>query len=375
MIDVLVAVVLVLAAVPASLFTVNLARYRTPPPPDPGARLPPVSVLIPARDEAANIGDAVRAALANAEVALEVVVLDDHSSDGTPDIVRALAAEDPRVRLEHAPPLPPGWNGKQHACWTLAHRARHDLLVFVDADVRLAPGALARMAGFMERSGAALASGAPRQRTDSLGERLVVPLIHFVLLGFLPLGRMRRSTHPAYASGIGQLFVARRSAYLQAGGHRAIRGSRHDGIALPRAFRQAGLPTDLFDATALASCKMYGSTREVWQGFAKNAGEGMGAPALIVPFTLLLGLGQLGPFLLALAAPWLPGLAAAMALAAVFLAWVPRFLGAVRFRQSFAGALLHPLGIAFLLAIQWYALLLHVSGRQVMWKGRLDTAP
>ena len=329
-------------------------------------------MLIPARDEEANIEAAVRSVLDNQGAVLEVVVLDDHSSDATPSIVLGLAAEDDRVRLEPAPVLPAGWNGKQHACWVLAGLARHDLLVFMDADVTLAPTALARMASFMQRGGASLASGAPRQRTDSLGEKLVVPLIHFVLLGFLPLGRMRRSTHPAYASGIGQLFVADREAYLQAGGHRAIRASRHDGIALPRVFRQAGLRTDLFDATQVARCKMYGSTAEVWRGFAKNADEGIGSPTLIVPFSLMLGLGQLAPFLLLPITPWLPTHAAVMVLIAALAAWTPRLLGALRFEQSLLGAMLHPVGVAFFLSIQWYALALRWTGRRLAWKGRRD---
>jgi len=372
MITALAITALVLAGGPAALFVLNLLRYRTPPAPPAAAVLPSLSVLVPARDEEANIEAILGSVLASEGVELEVVVLDDHSQDHTVDIVQRIAAADPRVRLERAPPLPPGWNGKQHACWVLAGLARHELLVFVDADVVLEPTALARMAGFMERSGAALASGAPRQRTTTLGERLIVPLIHFVLLSFLPLGRMRRSTHPAYASGIGQLFIARRDAYQRAGGHAAIRGSRHDGIGLPRTFRIAGSPTDLFDATQLATCHMYGSFGDVWRGFAKNADEGMGAPAAIVPFTLLLGLGQVLPFLLLPLTPWLPPGVSLMVILAVGAAWTPRLLAVWRFEQPLVGALMHPLGVALLLAIQWYALALRLSGNRVAWKGRLD---
>jgi cellulose synthase/poly-beta-1,6-N-acetylglucosamine synthase-like glycosyltransferase len=124
-----------LAIIPAVTAVWNLLLYR--PPPRRGVKAA-VSVLIPARNEADKIAAAVNAVLANGTsgggIDLEVVVLDDHSTDGTTDIVRAIA--DPRVRVEQAPPLPPGWSGKQHACWHLAHLARHPLLVFVDADVR-----------------------------------------------------------------------------------------------------------------------------------------------------------------------------------------------------------------------------------------------
>ena len=96
---------------------------------------------------------------------------------------------------------------------------------------------------------------------------------------------MRRSRHPAYGAGCGQLFLARREAYETAGGHAAIRATLHDGVKLPRAFRAAGLRTDLFDATDVASCRMYRNAGEVWRGLAKNATEGLAAPGKIVPAT------------------------------------------------------------------------------------------
>ena len=277
-----------LALVPAIWFQRNLRAYAAPAPLDQVLDLPAVSVLIPARNEEAGIGPAVRAALESRGVALEIVVLDDHSEDATADVVNRIASTDRRVRLVHAPELPEGWCGKQHACWVLAHEARNPLLVFLDADVRLAPDALGRMAVFLHASEADLASGIPHQETVGLLEKLLIPLIHFILLGFLPLHVMRRATQPQYGAGCGQLFITTRAAYEQAGGHAAIRTTLHDGIKLPRAYRTAGLRTDLFDATDLAECRMYQSAGAVWNGLAKNAGEALGSPKLIVPMTLLL---------------------------------------------------------------------------------------
>jgi hypothetical protein len=106
--------------------------------------------------------------------------------------VRAIAQTDPRVRLETAPPLPAGWFGKNFACHRLAGLARHPILLFLDADVRVSrPDSLARLAAFVEQSGTALVSGVPREETYGLMEQLIIPLIHFVLLGFLSLDRMR----------------------------------------------------------------------------------------------------------------------------------------------------------------------------------------
>ena len=366
----------VLALIPAVLFHRNLRLYAPLPPvsPPPEGEAPAVSVLIPARNEAASIRAAVEAALNSRDVALEVIVLDDHSEDETAAIVRQLAAEDHRVRLESAPPLPSGWCGKQHACATLAKRASHPLLVFVDADVRLAPDGLARMTAFLRRSGAELINGVPRQETVTLGEKLLIPLIHFLLLGFLPMHRMRKSPHPAYGSGCGQLFMARRAAYVKAGGHAAIRTSLHDGIKLPRAFRSAGLMTDLFDATDVATCRMYRSWLEVWRGLAKNAGEGLAAPAMIGPATLLLFGGQVLPVICLLGARPATWAGLAWSLLGVAAAYYPRWQAWRRFRQSGLGAWLHPAGVVLLLSIQWYAFICTRLGRPQQWKGRAYTA-
>ena len=212
-----------LAALPAALTAANLRLFRpAPPPPDaPGGRpveRPQVSVLVPARNEATAIEGCAAAVLASRGVDLELVVLDDASTDDTAGIVTRLAAADPRVRLVRGRPLPPGWCGKQHAAMQLAEAARHDTWIFLDADVRLANDAVARCLAFLEASGAALVSGFPRQLTGSFLEWLLLPLIQFVLLGFLPLGRSRSDGSPGLAAGCGQLFITRRDAYARSGG-------------------------------------------------------------------------------------------------------------------------------------------------------------
>jgi Glycosyl transferase family 2 len=365
---------LVCALIPALLFLRNLRLFAPPPPP---IGRPSVSVLIPARDEERSIGDSVAAALRSEGVDLEVIVLDDHSRDRTAAIVTGILEKDPRVRLETAPPLPAGWCGKQHACFALSRLARNPYLVFVDADVRPAPSGLARSIAFLEQSGAGLASGFPRQETVTFLERLLLPLIHFILLGFLPMKRMRSRLHPAYGAGCGQLFVTRREDYDRSGGHAAIRASLHDGIALPRAYRRAGIATDLFDATDVAVCRMYRDAEEVWSGLAKNATEGVASPGKILPVTALLAIGQVLPFLLLVLA--LTGLAPQFLLwgtiPGVLAVWLPRWIAARRFRQPLDGALLHPLGILVFLTVQWYALVRQLLGRPAGWKGRVYPSP
>jgi glycosyltransferase involved in cell wall biosynthesis len=365
---------LALAALPALLYLRNARLFRPPPLSDNAVSPPGVSVLIPARNEERSVGAAVQSVLASAGVELEVIVLDDHSEDATAEIVRKLAAEDSRVRLEQAPPLPAGWCGKQFACYTLSRRARHPVLTFLDADVRLAPDALARMVTFLRASGADLVSGFPRQETGTLLEKLVIPLINWLVMCYLPIGSMRRSRQPGLGTGCGQWFLTTREAYDTTGGHAAVKASLHDGIKLPRAYRRAGFRTDICDATDLAVCRMYHSAAQVWYGLAKNAREGLGAPGLIWIWTLLLFGGHVLPVLLL---PFIGSIETwqiCCVVGAAILSYLPRLAAAVRFRQSPLGAALHPIGILCLLIIQWYATVREWIGKPIGWKGRAHPA-
>jgi len=334
---------------------------------------PSLSVLIPARNEESGIAACVNSVLASRCVELEVIVLDDHSTDRTLAVVTAIAATDERVCVASAPPLPEGWCGKQAACSTLSELARHELLAFLDADVRLEPDALARMILFHEKSGAALVSGFPLQGTVTILERLLIPLIHWLLLSFLPLGLMRHFRWSAFGAGCGQWFLTTRSAYLASGGHRAVKSSLHDGITLPRAFRRAGYKTDLCDARNIATCRMYRSSRDVWYGLAKNAREGMAATGQILFWSLMLFLGQVLPLPMAVVCLFLRDWTSSLVFFAAFLPTIcVRSLMVYRLenRNETNHALVHPLSILILLAIQWYSLYRALMSRPIGWKGR-----
>jgi hypothetical protein len=359
------------ATLPLLMIISNLKSYLPPPVQD-EKLIPQISILIPARNEEGGIEAAIKCALATENAEVEVVVLDDHSEDNTAAIVSKIAMLDSRVRLEKAPELPLGWCGKQHACHVLSQRARYDYLLFQDADVRLKKDCAPRLVAFMQVSKAELVSGIPWQETGTWSEKMLIPLIHFVLLCFLPINRMRMSTSPAFASGCGQMFLARKQSYEQIGGHASIKQSLHDGITLPRAYRKNGMMTDLCDVTNLAECRMYRGFGQVWFGLAKNATEGMAKPFLLTFFTIFLLIGQVIPFGIVgliwyFESCW--GLRLVSVLA-VFLAYSARFVAKVAFRQSFFGALMHPLGILILLAIQWYALIRQGIGKPSGWKGR-----
>ena len=381
------------AVLPAALFCANLRRFC--PPPTTPSEDPSISVLIPARNEEANIAAALSGVLASRLVYLQVLVLDDDSSDRTAEIVREYAERDGRVQLIAGRALPPGWNGKQHACWTMAKLSTSPLLVFLDADVRIEPDLLSRMAAFQAKSHAALVTGFPRLITITFLEKLLLPLIHFALLAYLPMGWMRKlrgGTRAAFAAGCGQFMMAERGAYFACGGHSGIRETMHDGLLLPKLFRTKGYRTDLADITDLASVRMYDSAAKVWNGLAKNATEGIATPGKIVPLSIVLLLGQVVPtaFVLLLLLSFLlmvfvgGGLGMDvhlthrresyvffLLLGSAFVAsYLPRLLAVRRFKQPLSSALLHPVGVIVLLVLQWYALGRKLFGKPVGWRSR-----
>ncbi|MET3692680.1 hypothetical protein ABID43_002220 [Methylobacterium goesingense] len=358
------------AALPGLIAWVNLSILRTPEPDlDVRSR---ISVLIPARNEAPVIATTVRAALASAGVALEVLVGDDHSTDDTAAIVAGIAATDHRLRLIPIPPLPEGWTGKNHACARLAEAAQGTHLLFVDADVTLAPAAAAALVAHARRTDSALVSGVPRQIMGTLGERLTVPMINFLLVGYLPMAMMRASPRPSLGAACGQLVLVARAAYEATGGHGAVRTSLHDGVVLPRRFRRAGYRTDLVAAHALATCRMYRGFGQSWAGFSKNAREGMATPRALPVWTLLLAGGHVLPWLLLLAAllGFGSGAAVFLAAAAALVSLATRAAITLVTREPAGTILLHPFTVLVALAIQWRALLRRRGAGTPAWKGR-----
>ncbi|MDI9402911.1 MAG: glycosyltransferase family 2 protein [Limnohabitans sp.] len=365
----------------------NMKRYRVAPALAEIAastRAVRVAVCIPARNERENIEACVRSVLSSREVDVRAYVYDDESTDGTGEIVARLATEDARVVVVPRRALPAGWNGKQHACFRMAeHGLAYDpeleWFLFTDADVRLEPDAVARALGFAQRADAALVSTVPREITGSIGEMLLVPLIHFVLMGYLPFGRMRTTRDPAASAACGQFILVSRAAYRASGGHEGFRDSMHDGVKFPRAVRRAGLRTDLYDGTESVSCRMYRGFVQTWRGFAKNAYEGLGNLGLLVFITIWHVVGHIVPWVVIVAATLSVDArsesfsARMLAVAAILCGLAYRALLCVRFRQSWLNVPLHPMSIATLTAVQWWSLWLDRTGRRG-WKGRVAGA-
>jgi hypothetical protein len=283
----------------------NLHRMRTPPA-DPPVVAERVSVLVPARDEATRIGPCIEALLASERLRdLEVLVLDDSSTDGTADVVRRAAQGDPRLTIVSGgdEAVPDGWLGKTWACARLARAATGSVLVFLDADVVLAPRGLAASVALLRRTGLDLVSPYPRQQADGALPRLVQPLLQWSWATLLPLGLAETSPRASLVAANGQLLVVDAAAYSAAGGHPAVRGEVLDDVALLRAVKLSGGRGVVADGTDVATCRMYDDADALVEGYTKSLWSAFGSPAGAVGVIGLLSWLYVVPPVAALAGP------------------------------------------------------------------------
>jgi hypothetical protein len=310
-----------------------------------------VSVLVPARDEAAQIA----ACLDSVDGADEVLVLDDGSRDGTATIAAAHGA---RVLTGTAPP--PGWLGKPHACAQLAAAASGDVLVFLDADVRLRPGAVRAAVHLLETTGLDLVSPHPRQEVATVAERLVQPLLQWSILTTLPLRLAERSPRPSLAAANGQFLVVRRTAYERAGGH--VPDAVIDDLALLRAIKRSGGRGGIVDGTDLASCRMYEGWAALRDGYGKSLWAALGTPAGSAAVLGGLGLAYVLPAVAALRGSRIGLLGYAAGVAG-------RVIAARRTGGRMLDSVAHPVSIVVLGYLTARSQVQHARGT-LRWKGR-----
>jgi chlorobactene glucosyltransferase len=331
---------------------------------------PLVSVLVPARDEAARIGACLEGLARQRYERLEVIVLDDCSEDRTGEIARSFEGRVPGLRVLDGEPLPPGWVGKPHACARLAREARGAWLLFTDADVVHAPESVARAMAIARATGADLLTALPRQQTATFAERLVIPLLYFLVAGFLPMFALPFARWWRLAAASGQYMLFRREAYEAIGGHEAVRDRIVEDVELARAVRRARRRLVIADGRQLATCRMYEGWDEIVEGFSKNAFAGAGGSAVTLALmaSVAIALFVVPPagLVVALAV----GAPAAWFAAETALALASRIALALYFRQPPASALLHPLAVLAAIRIALRSFWLTRSGAGVAWRGR-----
>ena len=206
---------------------------------------------------------------------MEVIVVDDHSTDGTGDIARRIAAEDPRVTVLDAPPLPAGWFGKQWACHTAVQRSRGDILVFTDADTRHMPELLPRALAALDARHADLLSVMGTQEMKTFWERLLQPqVIGMLVARYGGAEAMSRSTRPTDKIANGQFLLIRRTAYERVGGHAAVRDHVAEDMRIAQEVCRAGMAVHFVEGREYLATRMYDGLRALWRGWGKNVWAG-----------------------------------------------------------------------------------------------------
>jgi|YNPNPStandDraft_1061719.scaffolds.fasta_scaffold19774_3 chlorobactene glucosyltransferase len=358
----------ILLIILGNLLTIRrMERYPAPP------RQPFLSVLIPARNEEANIGDCLRSLLAQEYPSYEVLVLDDHSTDRTPEIIRSLAAGEERLKLLSGAPLPPDWLGKHWACHQLAQAAQGELLLFTDADTRHHPYTLRDAVAALLAEGADMLTAFPREEIHSWAEVLVVPGFYWSLFSFMPLFLAHHLRWPQLSTAIGQFMLFRRSAFQQIGGYAAIRQQVTDDVALARRIKAAGLRWRLVDGTGRVRCRMYRNVSEVYEGFSKNLFAVFDYRIISFVFVWLwLPLLFWEPFVvlaLVLAGAPLSGLSLALALMAIAESLVVWGIPYYRLGFPLGAVLAYPASIMLMAFLAGRSLVLALNGHST-WKGR-----
>jgi glycosyltransferase involved in cell wall biosynthesis len=328
------------------------------------------SILIPARNEEKNLGECLDLAMHQGHSVMEIIVCNDHSEDATEKIVDIYTKTDSKVGMIHAGDLPQGWCGKNFACASLAAEARGDWLLFLDADARLSPDVVCRMIAEARQRECTFLSFWPGLVLESTWERVLMPMLNFVVFTLFPAALSLRRDDPSMGLAHGACMLIQRKEYEATGGHGMVFDKIFEDTGLARAWRAKGLRGFCLNGQDLVRVRMYDSLAGIWQGFQKNvfpafAGErsfwffmGFHTLCFLMPFLVLpwfvMGYWRLWPL-------------GAAALCVLLM----RAVQARQFLYPYWSMLFHPLAELVLIALglsSWY----HCrSGRGVLWKGRV----
>lgn len=377
------AIVAIIAAFSALAVYRNLAvlRYRlVPPAAGPERQRELVSVIIPARNEELNIRDCVESVLAQSHRPIQIIVVNDNSTDATGRILEEMASGHPELEVVSGEPLPPGWVGKNHAIYQGVTRAKGEWYIFLDADTRMEPEAVARSVALAVQRDLAMFSFLPHHKLISFWEKVVQPVVLGVVFAGAPPSQTEDPRSGA-AGAFGQFILFKRAAYEAIGGHEGVKGEVLEDWRMAQKVKAMGLRVGLVDGQDLVRVRMYTSFSGLWEGWSKNvfhgAGKKLSLLAIVLVFTFVMGVWPVllvfwalvvallgGPsfILLAVAAAFQLGLALFYAI------WVNRRLG---LPESYS--LGFPLGAVIFIGILLNSAYRILSGRGVTWKGRTYT--
>jgi chlorobactene glucosyltransferase len=325
-----------------------------------------VSVLIPVRNEEKNIGNCIDVVLSQSYKNFELIILDDESEDRTAEIISDKISEynsNNKIKLISGKPLPDDWLGKNWACHQLSKEASGECFLFIDADVRLNSGVVESCLFYKDKYELEMISSFPTQKIKSFGEWLIVPLMNFLLLAFLPLKKVYSSANKSFIAANGQFLFIAKSAYEKIGGHLTFKGRVVEDMEIARQVKKSGFNIMTFLGADSVRCRMYDGYRLAHNGFTKNFFPGFNISSLI--FTLFLTLIFI-VFLL----PFLMIFMNSSFVLIVFIILLGRLAISVSSRQNIlVNILLHPVQMLIMITIGINSVY-RTKTKKLKWKGR-----
>jgi len=316
---------------------------------------------VPLRDEEENSVAIVETLAAQENLSdVEFLMLNDNSTDKTYDLVTRTARSDSRFKILQGSALPDGWLGKPWALEQLSQSARGEMLICIDADVRLSKTAIAAAVDSMQKHSLDFFSPYPSQVARTFGERMIQPLLQWSWLSSVPLAIAKRSSNPSFAVANGQFFAVTKAALLQSGGYSSIKNEVLDDMQMARVLLRNRFKGTVGNGALIAQCHMYSSWSELRNGYAKSLWKGFGGLfGSIIAIALLVLTGIIPILSAAMGSPlgW-------FAFEAVL---VSRLISAKITRANLFDALLQPISSALLIYLIIYSWLMR--GR-IQWKGR-----
>jgi chlorobactene glucosyltransferase len=337
---------------------------------------PLISVLVPARNEEENIKKCIVSLTKQDYKNIEILVLDDNSTDNTANIIRKLSKKYSNVKFYKGEHLRKGWLGKSFACHQLSKHARGKYMIFTDADTLHFPDSISSAVACLERYKVDALSVFPMQIMVTMHERMMVPFGNYIILALFPLYLMRKVKNAMFCTAIGQFMMFKSEVYRKIGGHKSIKGKVLEDVKISKHVKKSGYKFMIFDGRSNLYCRMYKSFRDVVRGYSRVLFAAFDYNIFMMSMAIvLIAAVFLGPFImlpLGIIFSW-PALIIEVIILQVVIVLTTRIVFAIRFKCRSIDILLHPVAMFYLLFIAVKSILDIKYGDGMRWKGRVYT--
>ena len=335
---------------------------------------PLISILVPARNEEVNISRCVHSLLKQDYKNIEVLVLDDNSTDNTSEIVKKISENDSRVKLINGGPLKKGWLGKCWACHQLSKHAKGDYFIFTDADTLHFKKTVSKSLAALTSNNLDAISVYPKQITVTFHERMTVPFISFFILAFMPLILVKKTKGHFFSTGIGQFFMFHRDAYFGMGGHESVKNEILEDIHVSKNIKKAGYRYMVFDGRNNIFCRMYRTPQEVLKGFSKFIYPAFNYSLVMEALAMtLFAVFFLLPFVFVplgiLVFDW-SGLILTHIFIQVFIILLIKTVQSIRFKNRLLDIFFTPISVCYMLVMAANSYIQAKYRKGLYWKGR-----